>query len=515
MCDMCTSVAAKYTCPGCLKHTCSLGCIKKHKEESGCTGKRDKLKYVPMKEMNDSTLMSDFHVLEEIKRADDIAKRCRPPFPKARLPVHLDNLVRQAQQRRVELVLMNPGMSRRLSNSTRYDTRNRKMMWRLEWLFEGLPDGGTKMVDDRVQEDATLAEVLSSHLELQPGTAAKQFLLRDYADIGVSGLKVFMRKEGTPANQPGFYSIDTTRSLGSQLAGKVVIEFPVLLVALPSEEDRYPAPQQPSFPSEANASHQFGMQPMGHQFGMQPMGRGGPGGRAGSIVLALIIIAVASAHREGDFIQASRRSQFQELRTQWSDLVGHHCPRFGADRLVAIPVPKPEKEFTYTAQETYKIQLSFDDDSFITSWISIIGRHAPPVPVLDVEIRRSGDEITRVTARVEYAPDAYIKNHAQLVNEFKNTTHWPKHLLVRYRFNTQNDVDLDRGLYLLLQLRDVDLDRGLYLLFAVGLMVTIILIINAASGAHLKLAQFLQDVAGDDPAASGGAATWKGEAKAE
>ena len=34
-------------------------------------------------------------------------------------------------------------------------------------------------------------------MELQPGMAAKQFVLREYADAGVAALKVFMRKEGT------------------------------------------------------------------------------------------------------------------------------------------------------------------------------------------------------------------------------------------------------------------------------------------------------------------------------
>ena len=40
-------------------------------------------------------------------------------------------------------------------------------------------------------------QALAHHLELQPGMAAKQFVLREYADAGVAALKVFMRKEGT------------------------------------------------------------------------------------------------------------------------------------------------------------------------------------------------------------------------------------------------------------------------------------------------------------------------------
>ena len=39
--------------------------------------------------------------------------------------------------------------------------------------------------------------------------------------------------------------------------------------------------------------------------------------------------------------------------------------------------------------------------------------------------------------------------HRVLVAELKNITHWPKHVLLRYEWMTENDVDLDRGLYVL------------------------------------------------------------------
>ena len=61
----------------------------------------------------------DYRLLEEIERADEVARRCRPPFPKHQLPPHLSTLVYQANRRRIDLRLMNPGMHRRLSNSTR------------------------------------------------------------------------------------------------------------------------------------------------------------------------------------------------------------------------------------------------------------------------------------------------------------------------------------------------------------------------------------------------------------
>ena len=50
------------------------------------------------------------------------------------------------------------------------------------------------------------------------------------------------------------------------------------------------------------------------------------------------------------------------------------------------------------------------------------------------------------------APVSYQHSHTQLVEEFKNESHWPKHLLIQYRFHAEHEVDLDRGLLLLMPL---------------------------------------------------------------
>lgn len=52
---------------------------------------------------------SDFRLLEEIGRADDVARRCRPPAAKPQLPAHLASLVYQGSWRSVKLLIMPPG----------------------------------------------------------------------------------------------------------------------------------------------------------------------------------------------------------------------------------------------------------------------------------------------------------------------------------------------------------------------------------------------------------------------
>jgi hypothetical protein len=39
-----------------------------------------------------------------------------------------------------------------------------------------------------------------------------------------------------------------------------------------------------------------------------------------------------------------------------------------------------------------------------------------------------------------------VRHHRTLVGEFANATHWPKHLMVHYRWRVQHEVDTDTGL---------------------------------------------------------------------
>jgi hypothetical protein len=57
-CEQCGSAESKYTCPGCQHRTCSLACVKQHKAASACSGKRDRLAFVPLKDFDDRNLLS-------------------------------------------------------------------------------------------------------------------------------------------------------------------------------------------------------------------------------------------------------------------------------------------------------------------------------------------------------------------------------------------------------------------------------------------------------------------------
>lgn len=47
-------------------------------------------------------------------------------------------------------------------------------------------------------------------------------------------------------------------------------------------------------------------------------------------------------------------------------------------------------------------------------------------------------------------PDEMLIHHATLYEDYKNTTHWPKHVLVHYHWLDEGDIDFNKGLYVLM-----------------------------------------------------------------
>ena len=124
-CDVCQEKEAKYTCPGCLRRTCSLLCVNKHKQQYSCSGKRQRTGFVSLQDMDDRTLRSDFVFLEESLRQCQNAKRTSSCQTNKRLPARLHRLVQEAaaKGRGTRLKIMPEAAKRRKENTTSFHKR--------------------------------------------------------------------------------------------------------------------------------------------------------------------------------------------------------------------------------------------------------------------------------------------------------------------------------------------------------------------------------------------------------
>ena len=101
-----------------------------------------------------------------------------------------------------------------------------------------------------------------------------------------------------------------------------------------------------------------------------------------------------------------------------------------------MPLPRP---LALRPGEEYKLALAFDGDRFLTPWLTLLGRRAPDVPLVDVELVRdarrgvqcahsdadsrtlasaqthTGGSISAVHAKALPVPPAYLRLHEELI----------------------------------------------------------------------------------------------------
>lgn len=58
VCSQCNLRPALYKCPACSARTCSLDCVRRHKDVTKCTGVRDRTVFVAKQDMGDSLMQS-------------------------------------------------------------------------------------------------------------------------------------------------------------------------------------------------------------------------------------------------------------------------------------------------------------------------------------------------------------------------------------------------------------------------------------------------------------------------
>ncbi|KAJ7534315.1 hypothetical protein O6H91_13G089300 [Diphasiastrum complanatum] len=167
---------------------------------------------------------------------------------------------------------------------------------------------------------------------------------------------------------------------------------------------------------------------------------------SGATAFLYLWVVSAATYAPGDFVPLARRGQYHSARTTWHDQLGRHCPRFGIDREVVLPVPKPQE---YTGADSYKISFQVGKEKFSTPWLLVVGRQNSEVPIIDFTLRYSGGDLQGVIAKVTTMPEQYIKDHDEIQKQFLDPQAWPKHVLVRYTWEETSEFDVEGGLYVL------------------------------------------------------------------
>ena len=145
-------------------------------------------------------------------------------------------------------------------------------------------------------------------------------------------------------------------------------------------------------------------------------------------------------------------SHTQQLRTQWVDLTGRHCPRFGDDATLALPLPPPTLPDGASLRGTYKVQLAFDGERLRTPWLTVGGGGAGVggVPVVAVTLTRAGRRLVSARAAVADAPPEYVAAHPAVGGEWAPGAPWPRHAPLVIGWASLPGADLVAGAYAVL-----------------------------------------------------------------
>ncbi|KAJ2896776.1 Box C/D snoRNA accumulation [Coemansia aciculifera] len=294
-CEQCNDHDAKYKCPKCFYRTCSLACSKQHKASSGCSGERDKAKFVKRAEYDANTLMSDYGFLQDLARdhanlAHDAeekgvkAKGKQPssggggPSGMAVLNRAQKNIVARAKsERQVHIRYMSPGIQRHKINRTIWATSKARLVWTVEIAVPELTEGLNKWVESgfhdvcklgdlwsrlllsgrsprpadgsveegprkRARTDSTRIQLTSDDGADHPFSSAipselLQRLKVEYGQILPEDLVWLIRVQDTPANKPTFCKINPCEPLYTQLRYQTVLEFPTIYVYKQAPEE--------------------------------------------------------------------------------------------------------------------------------------------------------------------------------------------------------------------------------------------------------------------------------------
>ncbi|KAL6322848.1 hypothetical protein AAG906_020848 [Vitis piasezkii] len=171
LCKECKLNLSKYTCPGCSVPSRSLPCVEAHKQHTGCTGKRQRTQFVPLSQFDDNLLLSDYNLLEKVKRVAESAQRTRVNLgghSHFKIPSHPQGL------------------------------RDKCITWTIEWRFHSTD---IVLLNRRVNENSTLSSVIENHLKPGPWNHK----LRPFCAEQLDCLKFFIRKYlkvPNPCHQP-------------------------------------------------------------------------------------------------------------------------------------------------------------------------------------------------------------------------------------------------------------------------------------------------------------------------
>lgn len=152
------------------------------------------------------------------------------------------------------------------------------------------------------------------------------------------------------------------------------------------------------------------------------------------LIFVWLLLHTSTAYELGDSVSMLTRRQYGGFRTKWSDALHGSVPQFGFDRTVQWDPFSGAKD--YKSDQEFKLQCSFADDQFLTSWITLTDGRGHYLNFIKIIFLYSGNIVTGIRWEPQY--------HAQFHDGSR-----PEHIYIRYAWDHVHETDVAAGLNLL------------------------------------------------------------------
>lgn len=150
-------------------------------------------------------------------------------------------------------------------------------------------------------------------------------------------------------------------------------------------------------------------------------------------VVMLVWTGCVEGFRRGDTVHMTKRSNFREVTSDWSEMLGKHVPKFGFDKSVKLHALDPNE---FEPERPYKIAFSVAGGRFITPWITISDGAGTYLQFIEFTFIYAGEELVEMKWKTDYNTD----EHGSKI---------PEALYLHYNWQELKEKDIFAGLSVL------------------------------------------------------------------
>lgn len=203
-----------------------------------CDGIRDKTKFIPLKQITESDLMSDYVFLEDCThyasaRRTDRIKLYTAHNRSLAIPIVKLQKAAAEPERQISLEILLPNFDKRKTNTTYYDWKSKVIFWRIEWRF--IDEKTVIAFDERCNENETMMTLVSKYFQNKNVNEP----IERFREQGFEKLTLLLKAEGIRKCQNRFFPIDRSKTLRENLFKRTIVEFPVIYVVFNESVSNY------------------------------------------------------------------------------------------------------------------------------------------------------------------------------------------------------------------------------------------------------------------------------------